>query len=99
MYMSFVTPHQRAFLQAVSNLAYCNPFLPERIEFERAALGDAFVPGEPVWSQQVRDPERPRANAWRIVERADALAEELQIRLRQGGDAREADLILYEDAI
>jgi transcriptional regulator with AAA-type ATPase domain len=97
--MAFLSPQQRAILQAISRLAYCNPFLPERVEFERAALGDAFVPGEPVWSQRVRDPEQPRANAWRIVERLEALAPQLQARLRQGGEARESDLVLYEDAI
>jgi hypothetical protein len=74
------------------------PFLPEWVEFERAALGDAFVAGEPVWSQHVRDPEQPRANVWRIVERLEALAATLQARLREGVEARPADLVLYEDA-
>lgn len=97
--MSLLNPQNRAFLQAVSQLAYANPFLPERVEFERAALGDAFVPGEPVWSQQVHDPERPRANVWRIVERLEALDAQLQARLRAGVDARESDLVLYEDAV
>ena len=27
------------FVESVARLAYCNPFLPERIEHERAALG------------------------------------------------------------
>jgi hypothetical protein len=97
--MPFLTPQQRAFLQAVSQLAYANPFLPERVDFERAALGDAFIPGEPVWSQQVHDPEQPRANVWRIVERVEALAAQLQARLAQGAAAPEADLLLYEDAV
>src|ERR1022692_2972038 len=97
--MPFLTPQQRSFLTAVSQLVYANPFLPERVEFERAALGDAFVAGEPVWSQHVRDPEQPRANVWRIVERLEALAGQLQARLGEGGEARPADLVLYEDAV
>ncbi|HLY20036.1 MAG TPA: sigma 54-interacting transcriptional regulator [Bryobacteraceae bacterium] len=97
--MLFLTPQHRAFLHAVSQLAYANPFLPERVEFERAALGDAFIAGEPVWSQHVRDPEEPRANVWRIVERLEPLAEQLQARLRQGADASEADLLAYEDVV
>ena len=97
--MAFLTPQKRAFLHAVSQLAYANPFLPERVEFERAALGDAFVAGEPVWSQQVHDPEQPRANVWRIVELLEVLAEQLLARLRQGDEVREPDLVLYEDAI
>ena len=56
--MAFSVANERAFLQAVSQLAYCNPFLPERTEFERAALGDDFVEGEPVWSLPVDEPER-----------------------------------------
>src|ERR1017187_4508566 len=79
--MPFLTPQQRSFLTAVSQLVYANPFLPERVEFERAALGDAFVAGEPVWSQHVHDPEQ------------------LQARLGEGGEARPADLVLYEDAV
>src|ERR1035438_2140792 len=97
--MPFLTPQQRSFLTAVSQLVYANPFLPERVEFERAALGDAFVAGEPVWSQHVHDPEQPRANVWRIVERLEALAEQLQARLGEGVEGRPADLVLYEDAV
>jgi transcriptional regulator with AAA-type ATPase domain len=97
--MAFLTPQDRAFVAAVSRLAHANPFLPERVELERAVLGDAFVAGEPVWSQQVRDPEQPRANAWAIVERLEARAGELEVRLRDGTEAREADLVLYEDAV
>jgi hypothetical protein len=39
---------------AVVQLAYCNHFLPERVELERAALGSEFVGGEAVWSPSVR---------------------------------------------
>ena len=40
--MAFLTTTERAFLRAVSNLGYCNPFLPERIAYEQAALGADF---------------------------------------------------------
>jgi len=72
--MSFLSRSERVFLHAVSQLIYCNPFLPERIACERAALGSDYVEGEPVWSLPVDQPERPRANVWRIVERLDPLA-------------------------
>src|SRR5271165_2291417 len=64
---------ERSFLQAVSKLAYCNPFLPERTELERAALGRDFVEGEPVWSQTVDNPDQPRANVWKIFDRLEPL--------------------------
>src|SRR5271157_1301566 len=99
MSMALISRGERRFLQAVSQLGYSNPFLPERIEFERAALGGDFMEGEPVWSQQVDDPERPRINVWRIVERLERVAEQLRARLREGAEARAQDLALYEDAV
>jgi DNA-binding NtrC family response regulator len=100
MYMAFISAAERSFLTAVSEFAYCNPFLPEHTRLEREALGDEFVEGEPVWSQMVEDPERPRANVWRIFEKLKKLAEELRSRLISGKfTPREADLLLYEDAI
>ncbi len=99
MYMPFLDPSERTFLKAVSQFAYCNPFLPEHTEFERAALGSDFLEGEPVWSQQVKDPEKPRENIWRIFKKLEPLAKELRQRLAQGADPRTEDLVLYEDAI
>jgi hypothetical protein len=96
--MSFLTGGQRAVLRAVSRLGFANPFLPERVEYERAALGSEFVEGEPVWSYQVEHPE-PRANVWRIQERLEPMVEQLRSALAEGADAREADLVLYEDAV
>jgi transcriptional regulator with AAA-type ATPase domain len=97
--MPFLSQRERTLLGAVSRLAYCNPFLPERTEIERDVLGSDFVPGEPVWSLPVEDPERPRENVWRIFARMEPLAEQLRRRLATTGEARKQDLELYEDAI
>jgi hypothetical protein len=97
MYMAFLTNSQRTFLQGVSRLGYANPFLPERVECERAVLGAEFLEGEPVWSYRAEHPE-PRANVWRILARLEPLAERLRARLSAGLEAREQDLHLYEDA-
>lgn len=97
--MLFLSPGERSFLTAVSQLAYCNPFLPERSVFEKAALGDEFVEGVPVWSLSVEDPERPRANVWRIAARLELLVEQFRSRLLEGPNARVEELRLYEDAI
>jgi len=96
--MSFLSPPQRTILRAVARLGYANPFLPERVESERAVLGPAFVEDEPVWSYRVEHPE-PRANLALIEERLQPLVEELRHRLTQSADASEADLTLYEDAV
>ena len=97
--MPFLTTGERSFLTAVSQLAYCNPFLPERTVFEKAALGDEFVEGVPVWSLPVEDPETPRANVWRIAARLAPLVEQLLSRLLQSTNVRAEELRLYEDAI
>src|SRR5215471_10522225 len=95
--MPFLSKGERSLLRAVSQLAYCNPFTLERIACERAALGSDFVEGEPVWSLPDDEPERPRANAWRIVDRLQPLLE--QLRLRLSAELREEDLTLYEDGV
>jgi len=95
----FLLPRERDFLQAVSELAACNPFLPERTRCERAALGSDFVEGEPVWSLRVDDPEKPRANVWRVVERLEPLVAQLRDRLIAGAKPAPRDLALYEDGV
>ncbi len=100
MYMLFLNPSERAFLKAVVQFAYCNPFLPEHTEFERAVLGPDFIEGEPVWSQQVNDPEKPRENVWRIFKKLEPVANDLRRRLaRRSASPSTEDLVLYEDAI
>ncbi|HTB10521.1 MAG TPA: sigma 54-interacting transcriptional regulator [Bryobacteraceae bacterium] len=99
VYMLFLNPSERAFLKAVADFAHCNPFLPEHTELERQALGPDFLPGEPVWSQQVNDPEKPRENVWRIFKKLEPLAHELRRRLIEGASPRREDLLLYEEAI
>ncbi len=90
---SRLSNEERSFLQAVSELAYCNPFLPERTQIERAALGRDFVEGEPVWSQTVDNPDQPRANVWKIFDRLEPLMNRLRERI-----STDRDLALYQDA-
>ncbi|MFQ6024734.1 MAG: sigma 54-interacting transcriptional regulator, partial [Acidiferrobacterales bacterium] len=97
--MTFLAPAEQAFLQAVSKLDYCNPFLPERIEYEREALGPDFREAEPIWSMQVSDPDRPRANLVTITERIEALVRRLRDELGGGAAPAERALELYEDAV
>jgi hypothetical protein len=51
---------ERRFLSAVSDLVNCNPFLPERLASEQAALGLEFIASGPVWSVTVSDREAER---------------------------------------
>jgi transcriptional regulator with AAA-type ATPase domain len=96
--MSLLTERERAFLRAVSRLAYCNPFLPERIDCEREVLGPDFRDGESIWSLQVEAPETPAANPVEITRRVEAMVGRLRESLAGGTRARGDDLALYEDA-
>ncbi|MGD0667998.1 MAG: sigma 54-interacting transcriptional regulator [Bryobacteraceae bacterium] len=97
--MTFLSSPERAFLRAASNLAFCNPFLPERILHERAALGAEFVDDEPVWSFSVDEPDRRRSNVWRIAARLEEFCPRLRQKLANGAAANQPDLILYEDVV
>jgi hypothetical protein len=97
--MAFLTAVERAFLRAVADLGYCNPFLPERIAYERAALGPEFSEAKTVWSLRVDDPSTANVNNTKLTERVAGLAQKLRDRLAGGVAATESDLVLYEDAV
>ncbi|MBI3268470.1 MAG: sigma-54-dependent Fis family transcriptional regulator [Planctomycetes bacterium] len=102
------TPSDRRLAQAVSKLAFCNPFLPERIAFEREVLGEDFVESDGVWSLRV-DAVGPAPNVAALGRRAEALVARAGERLaRSGGGGSPArtatpviaeDLQLFEDAV
>lgn len=97
--MTFLASHERIFLQAVADVAYCNPFLPERIAYERAALGSDFVESEALWNMRGDDPDAPHVNPMKIAERVAALLQTLRTRLLNGMAPSDREAVLYEDAV
>lgn len=97
--MALLNAVNRRFLAAVSGLLYSNPFLPDILAVEREALGKDFVDEGPVWSMLVSDPDRVRANTWRVVERLQPVLKELRQKLADGVKRDEQELLLYEDAL
>src|SRR5438477_546120 len=97
--MSLLRGSERAFLEAVAKLAYCNHFLPERIEYEKAALGGDFVPGEPVWSASVADPDTSRPNVWLVHQKLQPLLDKLRAELERAPDVAAQELATYEDCV
>jgi len=96
--MGFMSGEERALGAALSRLGCANPFLPERIEAERAALGPAFVHADRVWSVRAdRTVQNP--NIARLGERAAALAATLRERLAAGAEPAASDRGLYEDVV
>jgi hypothetical protein len=81
----------RDIATAIGSLVYQNPFLPERIETERAILGDDFVADTSVWSRDVRHESRPNIAA------IGARAEQLVKRIPRGPHYEDlATYVLYD---
>jgi transcriptional regulator with AAA-type ATPase domain len=96
--MSLFQPAERAFAEAVANLCYCNPFLPERIELERAALGESFDEKSAVWSRQANW-EQERPNVTRLNDRTEQLVAALRQRLDGGEKAVRDEFKLYTELV
>ncbi len=91
------SPSDRELFEATAELTYCNPFLPERVELERRALGREFEPHGEVWHPGRAS--EPNPNVVRIQER---LEERLPVWRREllarGAPSRE-ELQLYRDVV
>src|SRR5439155_6962937 len=96
--MALMTDDERAFGRAVLAVAYANPFLPERIELERQALGADFVPVPPVWHARMAAPD-DSANVLALTQRADALAATVRERLAGGARPSSDEVELYQDVV
>lgn len=94
--MPLLREGERRFLTAVARLAYCNPFLPERIEFERAALGPDYEPASPIWSASVTDPEAIPPNLAKLRARLGPVVERIRTRIAGGASAQPEELLIYE---
>ena len=91
-----IQPDERSVAEAISRLAYCNPFLGERIELERRILGDEFTSFYAVWHPR-DDVEDDNPNVLKIAERATALAEDLRSRLGKCEKPDKDEIALYQD--
>lgn len=96
--MPLFSDAERRFLAAVSGLAYCNPFLPERTQFEKASLGKVYVPGEIVWSASVEHPDETSPNEVRIHARLETVLGKVRARMETCSDIGGDELSIYEDA-
>jgi DNA-binding NtrC family response regulator len=100
--MTLFQPQEAKFVQAVSRIVYVNPFVPQRIEAEREALGDAFVPTPAVWSA-LDHIGGERANVLLLAKRGEALAQTVRARLADDSDgargASARQLTWYEDLV
>jgi hypothetical protein len=96
--MSLFTPAQRSFVEAVGELAHCNPFLPERIEWEKRALGGAFDPHLADWNVRPQG-DNDHANVTRLLDRCQAVLDDARVQLSRRRREWSADLVTYEDLL
>ena len=96
--MALFTQSERAFASAASSLGYCNPFLPERIEHERRALGSDFQETEAHWNVRVEMDGMP-PNVERLIARTLVLVDGCRGRLAARVKASPQELNLYEDMV
>jgi transcriptional regulator with AAA-type ATPase domain len=96
--MNLFTDDERQFAEPLAQLSYCNPFLPQRIELERAALGDEFDESDAVWSKH-DDWERNRSNLATLFSRAERIAQVVHDRLISASAFDDVEVKLYEDMV
>jgi transcriptional regulator with AAA-type ATPase domain len=97
--MAVFSKQDQHFLSSVAKLGYGNPFLPERITYEKAALGREFVPGGPVWSASVSNPDAEPPNEAALYKKLNALMEVLPARLAAASDVRDEELAAFEESV
>jgi len=59
--MAILNAEDHRFLESVAEVSYANPFLAERIEYERRALGSEFDEAQANWGtcwETIRRPSR-----------------------------------------
>lgn len=97
--MPLLSARECELLKPLSRLAYCNPFLPERLELEQAALGGEYEAEDHVAWSRTAAAHIERPNVVRLTALADALATKLRDQLAAGGKASAEELRLYEDLV
>jgi DNA-binding NtrC family response regulator len=100
--MPLLSSRDRRIAQAIVDAASANPFLNERVELERIALGKEFVgDGQIVQFRPGLKPDELFPNSARLEDRAEVLAKKMRARLSAGpGESvAESELILYEDLV
>ena len=93
------TDAERTLAKTIAEISFANPFLPKRVELERAALGDQFDPSSrPFWSWSLND-ELDRPNLVQLSKKVLSLTEGLRTKLLNATQASDDELLLYSDLV
>lgn len=97
--MSVFRAADRHFLSSVASLGYANPFLPERIAFEKAALGREFQAAGPVWSVSVAEPDSTPPNVTAIYRKLGEKIGRFRDIVAAASEPDPEDLTIYEECV
>ncbi len=93
-----IASDERKSAKALSELSYCNPFTPERIELERGALGDDFVWTDDAWHRREEVDGVP-PNIDLLTDYAERMSEGIRERLTAGHSASTEEIQIYQDVV
>src|SRR4051812_37209241 len=96
--MAILSDRERTTLTAISQIAWCNPFLGERTALEKTALGSRFVEDRPVWSASVTNPEARSQNVLRTHDVLETLVPQIQARMASA-EPTTSERALYVDCV
>lgn len=98
--MAFLNQAERRQAEAMAHIGYCNPFLPERLKWERQVLGDRFKEGGAVINfLSSAEAELVFANFGLLLEHAQKLVDKMRGRAMNGRCTREGDQRLYRETV
>ena len=96
--MAILSSRDLKAAEAIGQIGYCNPFLPERLALERSALGPAFQCADPVINLPPgADLKTIFPNFTALRERAEHLAEKMRSSMLGGTTLTEQELRIYQD--
>ena len=96
--MAILSSRDLKIAEAIGQIGYCNPFLPERLALERAALGEDFCCADPVINLPPNaDLQTIFPNFVALRERAEVLSEATRRKLLSGAIPTERELHVYQN--
>ncbi len=96
--MTLLNSDELHLAQAISQLTFCNPFLPQRMEFERAVLGSDYVASDTSWNfPTTGQDERP--NEKRTRDKVASFVSTLRGRMAGKLTPGVQEWRLYQDAV
>jgi sigma-54 specific flagellar transcriptional regulator A len=96
--MAILSSRDLKIAEAIGQIGYCNPFLPERLTLERAALGEDFCCADPVINLPPdADLQTIFPNFIALRERAEVLSETMRRKLLSGAAPTERELQVYQN--